>query len=272
MEHIRPDCFARQWQPRRADAAVRRSVSGDGICPDHPWGKPARHREGSVSAIGLRHFGERSEDPDLARGVSLRAGSHRQEAPPSSGGLVELAAVWCETLFEEKISGAQRQRPERERLLAQLRKGDVLVVTRLDRLARSTAELPRIAEVITEKNAGLQSLDEPWADTTTPSGRMIPTVFAGIAEFERHPIRSRSKDGRRAAQARGVAFGRPRTCHRLSLPRTPERLMIPARAGRKPRRWRARPPCSRPPPGRRRARGGRRRHRRSPYRHREWRR
>ncbi len=83
-------------------------------------------------------------------------------------------------------------------------------VTRLDRLARSTAELLRISEVITEKTAGLQSLDEPWADTTTPSGRMILTVFAGIAEFERHLIRSRTEDGRRAAQARGVAFGRPR--------------------------------------------------------------
>ena len=122
----------------------------------------------------------------------------------------KLTAVGCEALFEEKISGAQRQRPELERLLAQLRKGDVLVVSRLDRLARSTAELLRISEVVTEKNAGLQSLDEPWADTTTPSGRMILTVFAGIAEFERHLIRSRTEDGRRAAQARGVTFGRPR--------------------------------------------------------------
>lgn len=122
----------------------------------------------------------------------------------------KLTAAGCEALFEEKISGAQRQRPELERLLAQLRKGDILVVSRLDRLARSTAELLRISEVITEKNAGLQSLDEPWADTTTPSGRMILTVFAGIAEFERHLIRSRTEDGRRAAQARGVAFGRPR--------------------------------------------------------------
>lgn len=122
----------------------------------------------------------------------------------------KLDAAGCEILFEEKVSGAQRQRPELERLLAQLRKGDVLVVSRLDRLARSTAELLRISEVITEKAAGLQSLDEPWADTTTPSGRMILTVFAGIAEFERHLIRSRTEDGRRAAQARGVAFGRPR--------------------------------------------------------------
>jgi DNA invertase Pin-like site-specific DNA recombinase len=113
-------------------------------------------------------------------------------------------------LFEERISGAQRNRPQLEQLIDKLRKDDVLVVTRLDRLARSTSELLRIAERITEKQAGLQSLDEPWADTTSPSGRMILTVFAGIAEFERHLIRSRTEDGRRAAMARGVTFGRPR--------------------------------------------------------------
>ena len=120
------------------------------------------------------------------------------------------AAAGCEKLFEEKISGATRNRPKLEKLIEQLRKGDVLVVTRLDRLTRSTSELLRIAERITEKKAGLQSLDEPWADTTSPSGRMIMTVFAGIAEFERILILSRTQEGRLAAQARGVAFGRPR--------------------------------------------------------------
>lgn len=121
-----------------------------------------------------------------------------------------LSAAGCEKLFEEKISGAARNRPKLEKLLEQLRKGDVLVVTRLDRLARSTSELLQIAERITEKKAGLQSLDEPWADTTSPSGRMIMTVFAGIAEFERTLILSRTQEGRLAAQARGVAFGRPK--------------------------------------------------------------
>ena len=87
-----------------------------------------------------------------------------------------LSATGCEKLFEEKISGSARNRPKLEKLLEQLRKGDVLVVTRLDRLARSTSELLRIAERITEKNAGLQSLDEPWADTTSPSGRMVMTI------------------------------------------------------------------------------------------------
>jgi len=120
-----------------------------------------------------------------------------------------LSSAGCELLFEEKISGAARNRPALEKLLDQLRKDDVLVVSRLDRLARSTAELLRIAEKVTEKQAGLQSLDEPWADTTTPSGKMVMTIFGGIAEFERALILSRTEDGRHAAQARGVTFGRP---------------------------------------------------------------
>ena len=120
-----------------------------------------------------------------------------------------LYAAGCEKLFEEKISGARQKRPELERLLAELRANDVVVVTRLGRLARSTFELLRIAESIEAKHAGLQSIAEPWADTTTPAGRMVLTVFAGIAEFERSLIATRTEEGRRAAQARGVPFGRP---------------------------------------------------------------
>src|SRR5271166_6923428 len=116
-----------------------------------------------------------------------------------------LTEAGCGKLFEEKISGAARQRPALEQLLQELRADDILVVTRLDRLARSTAELLRIAEVIAaEKGAGLQSLEEPWADTTTPAGRMVLTVFAGVAEFERALIRHRTNEGRQAAKRRGV--------------------------------------------------------------------
>ena len=120
-----------------------------------------------------------------------------------------LAKACCELFFEEKISGVAKKRPQLEKLLSQLRKDDVLVVTKLGRLARSTSELLRIAEVLNEKSAGLQSLDEPWADTTTPAGKMIMTVFGGIAEFERSLILTRTQEGREAALARGVAFGRP---------------------------------------------------------------
>ena len=120
-----------------------------------------------------------------------------------------LYASGCEKLFEEKTFGACKKPPELERLLTDLRADDVVVVTRLDRLARSTSELLCIAETIEAKHAGLQSLAEPWADTRTPGGRMVLTVFAGIAEFERSLIATRTEEGRRAAQARDVPFGRP---------------------------------------------------------------
>jgi len=123
--------------------------------------------------------------------------------------LSRLAEAGCEMFFEEKISGAAKKRPRCEEMLEQLRKGDVVVVTKLDRLARSTTELLRVAETINEKIAELQSLDEPWADATTPAGKMIMTVFGGIAEFERSLILTRTQEGREAARARGVPFGRP---------------------------------------------------------------
>lgn len=87
-------------------------------------------------------------------------------------------------------------------MLDHLREGDVLLVTRLDRLARSTADLLQIAELLRERGAGLRSMAEPWADTTTPAGRMILTVFAGIADFERSLIVERTSHGRQAVKAR----------------------------------------------------------------------
>jgi DNA invertase Pin-like site-specific DNA recombinase len=120
-----------------------------------------------------------------------------------------LEEAGCRRLFEEKLSGARRDRPQLARLLEQLREGDVVVVHRLDRLARSTRDLLEIAELLREGGAGLRSLQEPWADTTSPAGRMVLTVFAGIAEFERALIQERAGAGRTAAMQRGVRFGRP---------------------------------------------------------------
>lgn len=120
---------------------------------------------------------------------------------------VDLHAAGCTKLFSEKISGTRRDRPELARMLDHLRHGDVVIVTRLDRLARSTRDLLDIAERIQDAGAGLRSLAEPWADTTTAAGRMVLTVFAGIAEFERSIIIDRTKSGREAAKARGVKFG-----------------------------------------------------------------
>ena len=118
-----------------------------------------------------------------------------------------LREAGCTRIFEEKVSGAKRDRPELARLLDHLRAGDVVTVTRLDRLARSTRDLLDIAERIKEAGAGLRSLAEPWADTTTPAGRMVLTVFAGMADFERSLIVERTSTGRIAAKARGVRFG-----------------------------------------------------------------
>jgi len=118
-----------------------------------------------------------------------------------------LREAGCRRTYAEKVSGARRDRPELERLL----EGDVVVVTRLDRLARSTRDLLDIAERLRDVDAGLRSLAEPWADTTSPAGRMVLTVFAGIAEFERALILGRTSAGREAAKQRGVRFGRPPT-------------------------------------------------------------
>ncbi|EGQ8186715.1 TPA: recombinase family protein [Vibrio parahaemolyticus] len=123
----------------------------------------------------------------------------------------ELTAAGCSRLFAEKITGTRRDRPELARLLDHLRPGDVVTVTRLDRLARSTRDLLDIAEQIQAAGAGLRSLAEPWADTTSPAGRMVLTVFAGIAEFERSLIIDRTRSGRQAAKAKGVKFGPPPT-------------------------------------------------------------
>lgn len=105
-----------------------------------------------------------------------------------------LKAAGCRRTYEEKVSGARRDRPELGCMLDQLREDEVVVVTRLDRFARSTRDLLEIAERLNELGAGLRSLAEPWAGTTSPAGRMVLTVFAGIAEFERALIASLGRD------------------------------------------------------------------------------
>ncbi len=94
-----------------------------------------------------------------------------------------LKKAGCRKIFQEKVSGATRVRPEFQRMLDQLREGDVVVVWKLDRLARSTRDLLETMETIRDAGARFQSLSEPWADTTTHAGKMIMTVFAGIADY-----------------------------------------------------------------------------------------
>lgn len=120
-----------------------------------------------------------------------------------------LKKAGCRKIFEEKRSGLGRDRPQLSEMLASLKKDDVVVVQRLDRLARSTRILLETIDAIASAGAEFLSLSESWADTTSPSGRMVMTVLAGIAQYERELINSRTSEGRAAARSRGVKFGRP---------------------------------------------------------------
>src|SRR6476659_9097620 len=121
--------------------------------------------------------------------------------------IAELKAAKCEKIFQEKISGARSDRKQLMRLMAALAKGDVLVVTRLDRLARSTRDLLNLLGTIAEKGAGFKSLRDTWADTTTAHGRLMLTVLGGLAAFESELIRTRTGEGRARAKERGVVLG-----------------------------------------------------------------
>lgn len=120
-----------------------------------------------------------------------------------------LQAVGAERIFQEKASGAKTDRQELKRTLAKLGQGDVLMVTRLDRLARSTRDLLDILDRTAKAGAGFRSLTESWADTTTPQGRLVTTIMAGFAEFERSLILARTSEGISRAKKRGVKLGRP---------------------------------------------------------------
>jgi DNA invertase Pin-like site-specific DNA recombinase len=126
-----------------------------------------------------------------------------------TGQVAELTAAGCAKVFKEKASGARGDRAELAKVLRRLEPGDVLVVTRLDRLARSTRDLLNVLAAVTERGAGFRSLKDTWADTTTPHGRLMLTVLGGLAEFERELIRARTGEGRERAKAAGVRFGRP---------------------------------------------------------------
>jgi DNA invertase Pin-like site-specific DNA recombinase len=133
------------------------------------------------------------------------------EGQDESGQVAQLRAAGCEKVFREKVTGARADRVQLRRVLAQLGKGDVLTVTRLDRLARSTRDLLNMLDTIAKAGAGFRSLADAWADTTTPHGRLMLTVLGGLAEFERELIRARTGEGRERAKARGVRLGRKPT-------------------------------------------------------------
>jgi DNA invertase Pin-like site-specific DNA recombinase len=121
----------------------------------------------------------------------------------------QLTKAGCKKVFREVASGAKTDRAQLRRLLDQLEAGDVLMVTRLDRLARSTRDLLNTLAAITAKRAGFKSPGDTWAYTTTSHGRLMLTVLGGLGEFERDLIRARTGEGRARAVARGQKMGRP---------------------------------------------------------------
>ena len=131
--------------------------------------------------------------------------------------VAQLTAAGAEKVFREVASGAKTDRAQLARALAQLDDGDVLLVTRLDRLARSTRDLLNTLAAITDRKAGFRSLGDVWADTTTAHGRLMLTVLGGLAEFERELIRTRTGEGRARAKARGQSLG-PVSYTHLTLP------------------------------------------------------
>ena len=127
-----------------------------------------------------------------------------------SGQIEALKAAGATTIYREKISGARADRPQLAKMMAALKRGDIVVVTKLDRLGRSTRELLNLIHAIGEAGAAFRSLGDPLWDTSSSQGRLLATLLAGIADFERELIRERTGAGRRRAMANGVKFGRKR--------------------------------------------------------------
>jgi DNA invertase Pin-like site-specific DNA recombinase len=125
-----------------------------------------------------------------------------------TGQIEALTAAGATTIFKEKISGAGADRPQLAKLMASLKAGDLVLVTKLDRLGRSTRELLDLIEQISEAKAAFRSLGDALFDTTSSQGRLLLGVLAVIASFERDLIRERTGDGRKRALAKGVKFGR----------------------------------------------------------------
>jgi DNA invertase Pin-like site-specific DNA recombinase len=125
--------------------------------------------------------------------------------------LEQLRAAGCgrRNIYREKVTGARADRRELNRMLGKLAPGDVVTVTRIDRLARSTFDLFGIVKRIVDAKAQFRSLAEPWADTGTSTGRLMLAVLGGLADVERDLIRTRTAEGRSRAQKRGQHMGRP---------------------------------------------------------------
>jgi DNA invertase Pin-like site-specific DNA recombinase len=163
--------------------------------------------------------------------------------------LEQLRKAGCSSrnIYRETATGARPDRRELNRMLGKLAPGDVVTVTRIDRLARSTFDLFGIVKHIVDAKAQFRSLAEPWADTGTSTGRLMLAVLGGLADVERDLIRTRTAEGRSRAKAQGKAMGRPPSLNRPNRRRPPNA----ARRARRCRNWPvattgALPPCAAP--------------------------
>ena len=122
--------------------------------------------------------------------------------------IAQLRNADCERIHQEKRTGYDRKCVRLERMLSDISDADTLIVTSLDRLARSTHDLLEITRSSETQGANFKSLREPWADTASPTGKFLLTVFSGLSELERNLIKDRTEEGRQSAHKRGVKFGR----------------------------------------------------------------
>lgn len=113
-------------------------------------------------------------------------------------------------IYQEKITGTTKERPELKKMITELQPGDVVIVTELSRLSRSTKDIFSLVDQIQKMGADIKSLKESWIDTTTPQGKFLFTISAGVSQFERDLISQRTKEGLAAARARGNKGGRPK--------------------------------------------------------------
>ena len=150
----------------------------------------------------LRGKGNRHADRGLRKSEQHRAGPRRAAR--------EAEGASCEKVFKEKRSGVDAGRPELKRCLDYLREGDTLLVTKIDRLARSTSDLYRIVSYLNEKGVAFKVTDDPTIDTRSRTGKLVMGILALIAEFENDIRRERQMDGIAKAKDRGVKFGRKR--------------------------------------------------------------
>lgn len=178
---------------------------------DHPFAIPDAGNGcgGECVLLGEPVFGTGAEIDrnHFLFGDGRRERVHAVDGQSVEAQVAELTAAGASKVLSETASGARSDRAQLGRVVAALVEGDVLLVTRLDRLARSTRDLLNVLAAVAERRATFRSLGDAWADTTTPHGRLMLTVLGGLAEFERELIVARTSEGRVRARARGVKLG-----------------------------------------------------------------